>query len=188
MPELARYLSVLENQIVDITDKFIVDEDEQAMTQRSVNLSAQGIAYSDDQPLPTDELVELKIKLLPSGLRLVIIARVVLVETGDSPQDQGGARPARNPKTERQAKRQRHGQQIARSRGGPRLPAQCVVGDLIEGQACDPEHKTREAAVTTPEQGKPSHTQEENWGVEGLPLSLWIQSKLARFWVRQRPK
>ena len=89
MPELARYLSVLENQIADITDKFIVDEDEQAMTLKSVNLSAQGIAYSDDQPPPTDELVELKIKLLPSGLRLIIIARVVLVETGDSAQDQG---------------------------------------------------------------------------------------------------
>jgi c-di-GMP-binding flagellar brake protein YcgR len=88
MPELARYLSVLENQIADITDKFIVDEDEQAMTLKSVNLSAQGIAYSDDQPPPTDELVELKIKLLPSGLRLIIIARVVLVETGDSGQDQ----------------------------------------------------------------------------------------------------
>ncbi len=89
MPELARYLAVLENQIADITDKFIVDEDEQAMTQKSVNLSAQGIAYSDDQPLSTDELIELKIKLLPSGLRLVIIARVVLVETGESGQDPG---------------------------------------------------------------------------------------------------
>jgi len=32
--------------------------------------------------------VELKLKLLPSGLRLVIIARVVLVET-DSSQDPG---------------------------------------------------------------------------------------------------
>ena len=59
-----------------------------AMTQKSVNLSAQGIAYYDDQDPEQDELVELRLKLLPSGFRLVIIARVVLVEK-DRCQDQG---------------------------------------------------------------------------------------------------
>ena len=56
------------------------------MTQKSVNLSAQGIAYYDDHDPKQDELVQLK--LLPSGFRLVIIARVVLVER-DRCQDQG---------------------------------------------------------------------------------------------------
>lgn len=88
MPELGRYLGVLEKQIDRLTNKLIGDENDQAMTQKSVNLSAQGIAYYDDQDPEQDELVELKLKLLPSGFRLVIIARVVLVEK-DRCQDQG---------------------------------------------------------------------------------------------------
>ena len=37
--------------------------------------------------MPQGELVELKLKLLPSGLRLVIIARVILVETDAGEDD-----------------------------------------------------------------------------------------------------
>jgi len=88
MPELGRYLGVLEKQIDRLTDKLVGDDNDQAMTQKSVNLSAQGIAYYDDQDLDQNELVELKLKLLPTGFRLVIIARVVLVEQ-DRDQDQG---------------------------------------------------------------------------------------------------
>jgi len=88
MPELGRYLGVLEKQIDRLTNKLIGDENDQAMTQKSVNLSAQGIAYYDDQDPVQDELVELRLKLLPSGFRLVIIARVVLVEK-DRCEDQG---------------------------------------------------------------------------------------------------
>ena len=61
------------------------------MIQKAANLSAQGISFSTDQPPPQGELVELKLKLLPSGLRLVIIARVVLVEN-DSSREQDKAR------------------------------------------------------------------------------------------------
>ncbi len=86
-PELGRYLAVLEKQIDRLTDKLITDENDQAMTEKSVNLSAQGIAYCDDKPPEQDELVELKLKLLPSGLRLVIIARVVLVENANDPDE-----------------------------------------------------------------------------------------------------
>ena len=80
MPELGRYLGVLEKQIGRLTDKLIDNDNEQALTSKTVNLSAQGIAYSDDQVPDQGEMVELKLRLLPSGLRLVIIARVVLVE------------------------------------------------------------------------------------------------------------
>ncbi len=83
MPELGRYLNVLEKQIDRITDKIIVDEDEHSMMRKSVNLSAQGIAFHADQASQQDELVELKLKLLPTGLRLVTIARVVLIEEDD---------------------------------------------------------------------------------------------------------
>ena len=80
MPELARYLSVLEKQIDRITDKLIGDEFEKSMRKKTANLSAQGISFFDDQAPQQGELMELGLKLLPSGLRLVIIARVVLVE------------------------------------------------------------------------------------------------------------
>lgn len=88
MPELGRYLSVLEKQIDRLTERLLVDDDEQAMEKKTTNLSAQGIAYHVSEAPPPNGMVELKLKLLPSGLRLVIIARVVLVET-DAGQDQG---------------------------------------------------------------------------------------------------
>ena len=91
MPELARYLKVLEQQIERITDKLIDDEFEDSMLRQTVSLSAQGLAFSSDTTLPRGELVELKLKLLPSGLRLVIIARVILVDT-ESGQDRDGYR------------------------------------------------------------------------------------------------
>jgi len=80
MPELGRYLAVLEKQIDLLTDKLLEDKDALSMRKKSANLSAQGISYQDDNAPPQGELVELKLKLLPSGLRLVIIARVVKVE------------------------------------------------------------------------------------------------------------
>ncbi|MFZ9037769.1 MAG: PilZ domain-containing protein [Gammaproteobacteria bacterium] len=80
MPGLARYLSVLEKQIDRLTEKLIVDDDEKLMVNQSANLSAQGISYSGADAPRQGSLAELKLKLLPSGLRLVIIACVVLVE------------------------------------------------------------------------------------------------------------
>ena len=88
MPELGRYLSVLEKQIDRLTEKLLVDDDERSMQRKQTNLSAQGISYFVDEAPKSDDRVELKLKLLPSGLRLVIIARVVLVEK-ESDQDLG---------------------------------------------------------------------------------------------------
>jgi c-di-GMP-binding flagellar brake protein YcgR len=51
-----------------------------------VNLSAQGISFYHELEPRADALVELNLKLLPSGQRLVIIARVVLVSS-DAGQD-----------------------------------------------------------------------------------------------------
>ncbi len=84
-PELGRYLAVLKKQIDRLTDKLITDDNDQAMTEKAISLSAQGIAYCADKAPEQDELVELKLKLLPSGLRLVIFARVVLVENANDP-------------------------------------------------------------------------------------------------------
>jgi len=88
MPELARYLAVLEKQIDRITDKLIGDNDED-MRREVTNLSAQGISFYSEQAPGQDQLVELTLKLLPSGLRLVIIARVVMIESATG-HDQGG--------------------------------------------------------------------------------------------------
>jgi len=88
IPELGRYLSVLEKQIDRLTERLSADDDQDLLVRKTTNLSAQGISYSDDEAPQQGNMVELKLKLLPSGLRLVIIARVVLVET-DSGQNRG---------------------------------------------------------------------------------------------------
>ncbi len=80
MPELARYLRVLEKQIDQITEKLIIDDADKLLSRQHTNISAQGIAFCSDQSILPESLVELNLKLLPSGLRLVIIARVVKVE------------------------------------------------------------------------------------------------------------
>jgi hypothetical protein len=80
MPELARYLGVLEKQIDHITDRLIGDEHDNQMVRKKANLSAQGISFIEAEAPGQGDLVELKLKLLPSGLRLVIMARIVLVE------------------------------------------------------------------------------------------------------------
>ena len=89
MPELDRYLTVLEKQIKHLTDQLISDDVEPSMTRKIVSLSAQGIGYFDDHPPPPDDLVEMRLTLLPSGMRLVIIARVVKIEQDP---DLGGSR------------------------------------------------------------------------------------------------
>jgi hypothetical protein len=91
MPELGRYLDLLEKQIERLSDRLSGDENDLAMSQMSVNLSAQGLAYYADEAPDPDALVELTLKLLPSGFRLVIIARVVKIE-GNQGHDQGNHR------------------------------------------------------------------------------------------------
>lgn len=85
MPELARYLSVMQAQIDLITERLVEDEQDAALSRYDANLSAQGISFSDQISAPVEALVELNLKLLPSGLRLVIIARVIKVEDQPEP-------------------------------------------------------------------------------------------------------
>ena len=85
MPELARYLSVMQAQIDLITERLVDDDQDAALTRRNVNISAQGISFDDEATPPLEALVELTLKLLPSGLRLVIIARIIKVEDQSEP-------------------------------------------------------------------------------------------------------
>ena len=87
MPELARYLRVLERQIDRITEKLAVDDDDLVLARKRVNISAQGLLYRADGAPTAGTLLELTLKLLPSGLRLVIMARVIQVEPENDHDD-----------------------------------------------------------------------------------------------------
>ncbi len=87
MPELARYLRVMERQIDRITEKLAVEDDDSKIVRKSANISAQGLQFHADDAPTKGSLVELTLKLLPSGLRLVIMARVVQVETENDHDD-----------------------------------------------------------------------------------------------------
>lgn len=93
MPELARYLTGLQDQINYLTKNLLPsDSDEQqssfAQTQK-VNLSAQGISFTTDELFKPADSVELRLKLIPSRTELPILARVVLVEDNEHNEADG---------------------------------------------------------------------------------------------------
>lgn len=93
MPELARYLTGLQDQINYLTKNLLPsDSDEQqssfAQTQK-VNLSAQGISFTTDELFKPADTVELRLKLIPSRTELPILARVVLVEDNEHNEADG---------------------------------------------------------------------------------------------------
>ena len=91
MPELGRYLGVLEKQIDRLTELLVKEDDDNSLQPMMVNISAQGMSFFSEIKPHADALAELRLKLLPSGQRLVIIARVVLVGT-DIDLEQNGYR------------------------------------------------------------------------------------------------
>jgi c-di-GMP-binding flagellar brake protein YcgR len=88
MPELARYLSILQKQIELLTDKLIPEQDQFSDDGQSVNISGQGISFYSHEIARAGDVLELNLKLAPSGLQLVAFARVVLVEDHNN-ADQG---------------------------------------------------------------------------------------------------
>ncbi len=80
MPEVARYLTFLEQQVAYLSDELDTDEREIQLMDVDVNLSAQGIAFDSRQKVPADALVALEVKLMPSGYCLSSIARAVNVD------------------------------------------------------------------------------------------------------------
>jgi hypothetical protein len=83
MPELARYLSVLQKQLEMLTEKLIPEQSQISATEQVVNLSAQGISYFGNDTVKPGDLLELALKLLPAGQQLVTFARVTSVEEHD---------------------------------------------------------------------------------------------------------
>ena len=82
-PELGRYLASMQKQLDRMTKILIDDEFDQFLTTRTVSLSAQGISFETEIKPQPDSLMQLNLKLIPSGLRLVIMTRVVNVENSD---------------------------------------------------------------------------------------------------------
>ncbi|MCP4487916.1 MAG: hypothetical protein GY820_11445 [Gammaproteobacteria bacterium] len=80
MPELARYLEVLQRQIDHLTSTVLPEQSPTFKQDINVSLSAQGISFTTDEVFKPVDVVELSLKLQPSHQELVILARVVLVE------------------------------------------------------------------------------------------------------------
>lgn len=77
MPELGRYLSILQEQLDILTDKLLEDEDKFTELEKQVNLSAQGISFYSEEPAAIGEIVELHLKLMPERQQIVVFAKVV---------------------------------------------------------------------------------------------------------------
>jgi hypothetical protein len=77
MPELGRYLSVLQEQIDLLTDRIIHVDDSFVAEEKEVNISAQGIAFFSDERVTAGDIVELHLKLLPGQQEIVTFARVI---------------------------------------------------------------------------------------------------------------
>jgi hypothetical protein len=79
MPELARYLTLLQAKIENLTTKVLPEQTSAHDTQK-VNISGQGMSYVSDQKLTPDVTVELFLELLSTGQVITIFALVVSVE------------------------------------------------------------------------------------------------------------
>jgi c-di-GMP-binding flagellar brake protein YcgR len=77
MPELGRYLSVLQEQIDLLTDRIIHADDSFVAEEKDVNISAQGIAFYSDERVTAGDIIELHLKLLPGQQEIVTFARVI---------------------------------------------------------------------------------------------------------------
>lgn len=77
MPELGRYLSVLQEQLDLLTEKMIDNEDDFTSDEKTVNLSAQGISFIASEKVQTGDIVELNLLLLPSQHKVVVFAKVI---------------------------------------------------------------------------------------------------------------
>lgn len=93
MPELARYLTSLQDQINHLTKNLLPgdsDEQQSSFAQiQKVNLSAQGISFTTDDLFKPADTVELRLKLMPSRNELPILASVVLVEDNEDNEADG---------------------------------------------------------------------------------------------------
>jgi hypothetical protein len=80
MPEVGRYLEVLQKQLDMLTEKMLEDEDEFVDKEKEVNLSAQGISFYSEEIVHPGEIIEMNLKLLPGHQRIVVFSKVIHCE------------------------------------------------------------------------------------------------------------
>ena len=80
MPELGRYLKVLQQQIDYLTEKLLPDDERFVDREQPVNISAQGIAFYSSESADPGDIIELHLKLHPSQHRIMVLARVIQCE------------------------------------------------------------------------------------------------------------
>ncbi len=83
MPELGRYLSVLQEQLDLLTNKLLSEDDEFITRETEVNISAQGISFTSDEQVNAGDIVELNLLLLPSQQKIVVFAKVMKCQQDD---------------------------------------------------------------------------------------------------------
>jgi hypothetical protein len=86
MPELGRYLGMLQEQLDILTDKILEDEDKFTTLEKRVNLSAQGISFLSDESANVGDILELHLKLNPGKQKILVFARVVHCEPTEDEQ------------------------------------------------------------------------------------------------------
>lgn len=77
MPELGRYLTILQEQLDILTDKLLQDEDKFTELEKTVNISAQGISFYSEEQVIKGDIVELHIKLYPGRQKIIIFSKVI---------------------------------------------------------------------------------------------------------------
>jgi len=77
MPELGRYLGVLQQQIDLLTERLVNDSDDFIEFETPANISAQGISFNSELDFKKQDMVEIHIQLIPSHQKIVSLATVI---------------------------------------------------------------------------------------------------------------
>ena len=77
MPELGRYLTVLQEQLDQLTDQIINKDDTFTAKEKQVNISAQGISFISSEKLNSGDIIELHLQLFPSHHKIVVFSKVI---------------------------------------------------------------------------------------------------------------
>lgn len=86
MPEVGRYLELLQKQLDMLTEKIVDESDSFTAEHKQVNLSAQGISFYTDEAMHVGNTVEMNLKLLPGQQKIVVFSKVVENSKIDSKQ------------------------------------------------------------------------------------------------------
>ncbi len=87
-PEVASYLERLEQRLANLAHTLLIAGDALPATPtHDVDISASGIGFEADEPLPEGQLIELKLVVFPSYLGILTYGRVVRSEPLEPDQE-----------------------------------------------------------------------------------------------------